>query len=63
MSIGENIRRIREKKNITQKELAAKVFVGNSMICQIERGTKVLTVPLGKAIADALGCSLDDLTS
>lgn len=61
MSIGENIRRLRENKNYTQKDLACKVNVTQSMINQIERGTKVLTVPLGCAIAKALGCELTDL--
>lgn len=31
------------------------------MLCQIERGTKVPSLPLGKEIADALGCGVEDL--
>ena len=46
---------------MTQKQLAEKVFVDQSMICQIERGTKTPSLPLGKEIADALGCNVDDL--
>lgn len=61
MSIGETIRSIRTSRNLTQAEVAEAVCVSQSMLCQIERGTKVPTLPLGKAIADVLGCSIDDL--
>ena len=44
-----------------QQNLADLVHVEQSMICQVERGTKVPTLPLGAEIAEALGCSLEDL--
>lgn len=62
MSIGENVKRLRENKNYTQKELADAVNVTQSMINQIERGTKTLIVPLGCELAKVLGCDLVDLT-
>ncbi len=61
MSIGENLKRLRVQKNMTQAELAERVGVSGPMITQIERGTKTLSMPLGKAIADVIGCKLDDL--
>lgn len=61
MSIAENIARLRKDKGWTQEMLAGRVNVHQSMIAQIERGTKVPTMLLGKDIADALGCGLDDL--
>ena len=61
MSIGENIKEKRTAMSMTQKELAVKVNVDQSMICQIERGTKAPTLPLAKDIAEILKCSLDDL--
>lgn len=61
MSIGENIKEKRLSCSMTQKELAEKVNVDQSMICQIERGTKTPSLPLGKEIADALGCELNNL--
>ena len=61
MSIGANIRQIREKKGISQSELAKKCGVSQSMICQIERGTKVPTLPLSIDIAAALHCDVRDL--
>ena len=61
MSIGENIKEMRQKKEWTQREFAKKVGINQSMVAQIERGTKTLTVPLGKQIAEVFGCTLDDL--
>lgn len=61
MSIGANIKDRRLALGMTQKELAEKVNVDQSMICQIERGTKSPSLPLGKEIADALKCDLESL--
>ncbi len=61
MSIGENIKRLRLECELTQGELAQKVGVTQSMIAQIERGTKVPTMPLGREIADAVGHSVEEL--
>lgn len=40
MSIGTNIRRIREEKGISQVSLAEQAGISQAMLCQIERGTK-----------------------
>lgn len=61
MSVGMNIREMRRMLEMTQKELAEKVSVDQSMICQIERGTKIPTILLANEIAQVLGCSLKDL--
>lgn len=61
MSIGKNIARLREASDIRQTELAKAVNVSQSLICQIERGTKVPSLPLAKQIADCLGCDINDL--
>lgn len=61
MSIGETIKDMRQRKEWTQRELAERVGIGQSMIAQIERGTKTVTMPLGKQIAEVFGCTLDDL--
>ncbi len=59
MSIGENIKRIRQSTNVTQKQLGELVGVDQSMICQIERGTKTPNMALWKQIADVFGCSVE----
>lgn len=61
MSVGENIRRIREEKDLTQAYVAEQVGISQAMLCQIERGTKNPSLQIGKAIADVLGCGLESL--
>ena len=54
MTIGENLKRIRETKGMSQTELAEAVGVRQSMICQMERGTKNMTIELAVKIAEVL---------
>lgn len=63
MNIGANIRTIREEKGLTQAQLAEQINVTQSMLCQIERGSKPPTLPLSIEIAAVLGCDLNRLTS
>lgn len=60
MNIGEKVKEKRIEADVTQSTLAEMVGVAPSMICQIERGTKMPTLPLAKQIADALGCNIQD---
>lgn len=61
MTIGENIKEIRIERNMSQLQLATAVNVTQSMIAQLERGSKTLTVPLGKELAKVLDVSLMEL--
>lgn len=61
LSLGQNIRNRRKEKGLSQEALAERVLVSAPMICQIERGTRNPSLQLGKAIADVLGCTMDDL--
>ena len=61
MSLGENIKAKRRGKGLSQEELAGRGLVSAPMICQIERGTRNPSLQLGKAIADVLGCTVDEL--
>lgn len=61
MNIGENIKKLREKKNIKQAELAEKTGVTQAMICQIERGTKNPSLQVGVDIAKVLDCTVEEL--
>lgn len=60
MSIGENLKKIRTEAGLTQDTLADKVGIGRSMLAQIERGTKALSLPLAENIAAELGCDIYD---
>ncbi len=60
MATGDKLMRLRKRAKLSRKELADAVNVTQSMIGQIERGTKALTVPLAKEIAKVLGCTVND---
>ena len=60
MNIGAKIKEKRLEKGMTQKELADQIKVDQSMICQIERGTKVPSLPLSIDIAKTLGCNINE---
>lgn len=61
MTLGENIRKKRLEYDIEQQELAKRVNVTKSFICQIEKGMQVPSVKMLNKIADALHCSVDEL--
>lgn len=61
MSIGKNIKARREELKLSQVRLAEQAGITQSMLCQIERGTKTVSLPLGKEIADLLDCKIEDL--
>lgn len=61
MSVGENIKDRRKTMGMSQKDLASAIGVSIPMICQIERGTKSVTLLLGAEIAKVLKCDMNDL--
>lgn len=63
MSVGENIKQKRQSLGMTQESLANALGLGRSMIAQIERGSKVPNIMLGRDIARVLQCGMEDLVS
>lgn len=61
MILGENVKKLREKANMSQRQLATKVLVSNSVISDIEQDKKPPSLQLAANIANALGCTVDDL--
>lgn len=61
MTLGENVKKFREKANMTQRQLATKVFVSNTAICNIEQDKTSPSLQLAAHIANVLGCTVDDL--
>ena len=61
MSVGENIRRMREKAGLRQVDLAEQAGVTQAMLCQIEQGTKNPSLELGAEIARLLDCRLEGM--
>ncbi len=58
--IGVKVRAWRQKKGLTQEELAEKTNVHYSYIEEIESGKKSLTIEIFGRIIRALGISLDE---
>ena len=63
MSIGQNVKRLREEKGLTQVQLAEEVGIGRSYLCRIERDSATLNLNLATVIADKLDCSVEDLAA
>ncbi|MGN1193868.1 MAG: helix-turn-helix domain-containing protein [Acutalibacteraceae bacterium] len=59
--LGQNIRKCRLKKYMTQEQLAETVDLSVSYIGMIERDEKVPRLETFVKIANALGCSADEL--
>lgn len=59
--IGAQFRAKREAMGLTQKELAEKLCVGQTMIAQVEIGMKMPSVALVKLAAELFGCTTDSL--
>jgi len=61
VSVGTNIRRIRESKGISQSTLAKQVGISQAMLCQVERETKNPSLQVGREIARLLECEIESL--
>lgn len=61
MNIGENTKKLRTDLGMTQEELAKQIGIGRSMLAQIERGTKAMSLSLAYEISKVLKCSIYDL--
>ena len=59
--MGENLKKARKSRNMTQKELAGIVQVNSVNICYFENGYKIPSVATLVRIADTLNCSIDYL--
>ncbi|VED60420.1 helix-turn-helix domain-containing protein [Staphylococcus simulans] len=61
MKFGQNIKQIRKRMNMSQKELATKMEISQSYLSDIENGRKNLSIKTVKKLADSLGLSVTDL--
>ena len=61
MKLSEKIIELRKANGMTQEELAETIGISVPMICQIERGSKVPTMVLGRQIARVFKCSMEEL--
>jgi transcriptional regulator with XRE-family HTH domain len=61
MNVACNLTNVRESKGMTQAELGEKVGVSQQMIYQLEKGLRVLSVPMLISISEALECTPNDI--
>lgn len=61
MTIGSNIRSLRERKGLTQYELAERAGVTQAHISRCENNCKTPTFKLILKIAAVLGCEINDI--
>ena len=59
--LGENIRRLRLERNMTQGDLCSKIDIDVAYISNVESGKKNPTLSTITRIAEALGVSADEL--
>ncbi len=59
--LGENLKKIRTKKNITQTELAKTLGVDKSFVSNIEKGKTNPTLATIAKLAKSVGVSVDEL--
>jgi transcriptional regulator with XRE-family HTH domain len=62
-SLGERLRRLRQRRRLTQAALATKVDIHRVYVTQIEAGTKVPSVGVLERLAKALGVAVTELLS
>ena len=61
MTIGENIRKIRIDKGLTQRDLAAKLQITQQSIAQYENGKRIPKLSTVRKIANALNVGLNEI--
>lgn len=63
MSFSKNVKQFREKKGMTQEELATRVKVAQPMIALYEKGERVPNIFNGVRLAKALGTTCEELVA
>lgn len=63
IAFGNNIKKLREEKNLTQQQLADKLYVSRQTICRWENGSRCPDLITAKKLALELKVSMDELIS
>lgn len=62
MSIGENIKALREKKGVSQRAVAIELSISPAMLCGIEKGIKQPSLSVAIALATYFDTTVEALT-
>lgn len=60
-TIGNRLRDLRREAGFTQSEVAKELGITQTMVMQIERGTKQLSLLNAERLAKMYGCTKDDM--
>ena len=63
MALSDNIKKLREEQNLTQQQLADKLYVSRQTVCRWENGSRCPDLITAKKLALELNVSMDDLIS
>lgn len=63
MALSDNIKKFREKRNLTQQQLADKLYVSRQTVCRWENGSRCPDLITAKKLALELNVSMDKLIS
>ena len=63
MALHDNIKKFREEKNLTQQQLADKLYVSRQTVCRWENGSRCPDLITAKKLALELDVSMDELIS
>lgn len=58
---AQNMRQIRRLKELSQEELAFTAHVSKTYVCEIERGSRAVSIDVMGQIADALEIPLEEM--
>ena len=60
-TLGENVKKLRESKNLTQMQLAVMSGISQSYLSYVELGLRQITVQILCNLCNVLECTPDDL--
>ena len=63
MALSDNIKKLREEHNLTQQQLADKLYVSRQTVCRWENGSRCPDLITAKKLALELNVSMDELVS
>lgn len=63
MAFSNNIKKLREEQNLTQQQLADKLYVSRQAVCRWENGSRCPDLIAAKKLALELSVSMDELLS
>jgi transcriptional regulator with XRE-family HTH domain len=61
MTIGETIKKAREEKGLSQRQLSKMLYINNGTLCLIEKGKQSLNPELVNPLCKALDITPNDL--